>query len=159
MQLSSIFDFRVDELLQDEFLQMKAFGRYVLVVVVCFSLMGSCIGGGALCNHHHTSMMGNLHGDYSHAVSGHLHPLRIQESGVASLSQACCKNSSKEPTEYTRIFVMPDKSDTFRVSQIATFSVQILINCFELSEKSFITEISNTIDPTLASLRTVILLT
>lgn len=152
-------DFRVYELLFVEFFHMKAFGRYVLVLVICFSLIGSCLGGGALCAGHHNGETDSSGGSHSHGESGHLHLPGVHESGQVNLSGACCRSSSEEPTDCTRIFVLPDKSETFRSSLIATFSVQIAIDSFELLEKSIISEISNTTNPALVSLRAVIMLT
>lgn len=138
---------------------MKAFGRYFLVFVVCFSLIGSCIGGEAFCvGQHHNSKVSNSGESHSHGESVHQHPGSVPESGEVSLSQQCCRSSSKEPTECTRFFVLPEKSEIFRSSQIAAFSVQIAINSLEFSEKSVISEISNSTNPALVSLRAVIML-
>ena len=141
-------------------MHMKAFCCHVLVAVICFSLMGLCPGGEAFCTtqHDNVEMSNTSHRIHAHAVSGHFHPPSVHESHQVNLSQQCCRTSSKDPTGCTRIFVLPDKTKTFRSSLIADFSAQIAINCFQISEKNFISEISNTINPALASLRTVILL-
>jgi len=138
----------------------KAFCRYILVVVVCFSLMGSCPAGEAFCltQHNNAKMSNTSHRVHTHAASGHFHLPSIHESHQVDLPKQCCQASSQDPTDCSRIFVLPNKTKTFRSPLIATFSAQIAINCFQLSEKNCISEISNTINPTLVSLRTVILL-
>ncbi len=139
---------------------MKAFCRYVLVAVVCFSLMGSCSGGEAFClaQHDNAGTSSTSHRVHAHAASEDFHLPGVHESHQVDSSQQCCEASSKVPSDCTQFFVLPNKTKTFRSPMIATFSTQIAINCFQLSEKNFISEISNTINPTLASLRTVILL-
>ena len=139
---------------------MKAFCHYVLVAVICFSLMGSCLGGEAFClvQHNNAKMSNASHRVHAHGVPAHSHLSSVHESHHVNSSQQCCRTSSKVPSDCIRIFVLPNKPKTFRSPLIATFSAQISINCFQLSEKNFISELSNTINPTLASLRTVILL-
>ncbi len=141
-------------------MHMKAFCRHVLVAVICFSLMGLCPGGEAFCNtqHDNAEMSSTSHRVHAHAASEDFHLPSVHESHQVDLPEQCCRTSSEEPSDCTRIFVLPNKTKTFRSPLIATFSAQIAINCFQLSEKNFISEISNTINPTLASLRTVILL-
>jgi len=141
-------------------MHMKTFCHYVLIAVICFSLMASCPGGEAFCltQHDNAEMSGTSHRVHAHETSGHSHLPSVHESHQVDSSQQCCKTSSKVPSDCTRAFVLLNKTKTFRSPLIATFSTQIAINCFQLSEKNFISEISNTINPTLASLRTVILL-
>jgi len=139
---------------------MKTFCHYVLLATTCFSLMGYCLGGEGLCltQHDDTRAGSDSHGVHAHEDSEHSQLPSVHESHQVNSTQQCCKTSSKVPSDCTRFFVLPNKTKTFRSPLIATFSTQIAINCFQLSEKNFISEISNTINPTLASLRTVILL-
>jgi hypothetical protein len=141
-------------------MHMKAFCRYVLVAFVCFSLMGSCSGGEAFCitQHNNAKMSNTSHRAHAHGVPTHSQLPSVHEYHQVNSSQQCCRTSSKDPTDCTRIFVLPNETKTFRSPLIVTFSAQIAINCFRLSEKNFISEISNAINSTLASLRTVILL-
>ena len=141
------------------FMHMKAFCHYVLVAVICFSLMGLCLGGEAFClTQHDNAEMRTSHRAHAHAATGHFNLHSVRESHQVDLPEQCCQTSSEDHSDCTQIFVLPNKAKTFRSPMIATFSAQIAINCFQLSEKNFISEISNTINPTLASLRTVILL-
>ncbi len=139
---------------------MKAFCRYVLVAVICFSLMGLCPGGEAFClaQHDNANMSNTSHRVHAHAASGHFHLPGVRESHQVNSSQQCCRTSSKDPTDCTRILVLPDKTRTVRGSLIAAFSAQMAIDCFQVSENNFISEISNTINPALAALRAVIML-
>ena len=139
-------------------MHMKAFCRYVLVVVICFSLMGSGSEAFCLTQHDNAEMSNASHKVHAHAASGHSHLLGAHETYQADSPEQCCSVPSKVPSDCTQFFVLLNKTKTFRSHLIATFSPQIAINCFQLSEKNFISEISNTINPTLASLRTVILL-
>ncbi len=111
-------------------MRMKAFCRYVLVAVICFSLMGLCPGGEAFClaQHDNANMSNTSHRVHAHAASGYFHLPGDHESHQVNLSQQCCRTSSKDPTGCTRIFVLPDKTKTFRSSLIANFSAQIAIN-------------------------------
>ena len=140
-------------------MHMKAFCSYVLVVVVCFSLLGSCPGGEAFCLTQHNNAKANnaSHRTHACAASGHSHLPSAHESHQVVLPEQCCQTSSKDPTDCTRIFALPNKTKTFRSPLIATFSALISINCLQIPEKNFISEISDTISPTLAPLRTVIL--
>jgi len=142
------------------FIHMKSFWRHILVAVICFAMMSSCPGGEALClsPHDNARMNSTSHGVHAHEDSEHSQLPSVHESHQVNSSQQCCTTSSKVPSDCARFFVLPNKTKTFRSPLIATFSTQIAINCFQLSEKNFISEISNTINPTLASLRTVILL-
>ena len=139
---------------------MKTFCHYVLIAVICFAMTSSCLGGEAFCNtqHDNAEMSSTSHKVHAHAASEHSRPFGVHESHQSNSSVQCCSTSSKVPSDCTRVFVLPNKTKTFRSPLIAIFSTQIAINCFQLSEKNFISEISNTINPTLASLRTVILL-
>ena len=139
---------------------MKAICRYVLLAFICFSLMGSCSGGEAFCTtqHNNVKMSHTSHRVHVHGVPEHSHLPSAHEPHQVNSSQQCCRTSSKDPTDCTRIFVLLNKTKTFRSPLIVTFSVQIAINCFRFSEENFISEISNTKNSTLASLRTVILL-
>ena len=141
-------------------MHMKAFCCRVLVAVICFSLMGSCPGGEAFCvtPHDNANKSNTSHRVDAHAASGYFHLPGDHESHQVNLSQQCCRTSSKDPTDCTRILVLPDKTKTVRGSLIAAFSAQMAINCFQVSEKNFISEISNTINPALAALRAVIML-
>jgi hypothetical protein len=142
------------------FVHMKTFCHYVLVAVICFSLMGSCPVGEAFCltQHDNAEMSSTSHRVHAHATSENFHVPSVHESHQIDLSEQCCETSSKVPSDCARVFVLPNKTKTFRSPLIAAFSAQIAINCFQLSEKNYISEITNTINPTLASLRTVILL-
>ena len=142
------------------FVHMKTFYHYVLVAVICFSLIGSCLGGEAFCltQHDNVEFGSTSHGVHDHTTSGNFHVPSVHESHQIDLSEQCCETSSKVPSDCARVFVLPNKTKTFRSPLIAAFSAQIAINCFQLSEKNYISEITNTINPTLASLRTVILL-
>ena len=138
----------------------KAFCRHFSLVIVCFSLMGSCPGGEAFCiTPHNNARMNNAsHKVHAHGASAHSHLPSVHGSHQVDSSQQCCRTSSRVLSDCARIFVLHNKTKTFRSPLIATFSAQIAINCFQLSGTNFISEISNTINPTLASLRTVILL-
>ena len=140
---------------------MKTFCHYVLVAVICFSLMGSCPGGEAFCltQHDDAEKSNTSHAAHAHAAPGQSHLPGVHETHQADSPEQCCETSSKVPSDCARVFVLLNKTNTFQSPLIAAFSAQIAINCFQLSEKNVISEISNTINPTLASLRTVILLT
>ena len=140
------------------FMHIKAFCHYVLVAVICFSLMGSGSEAFCLTQHDNAETSSSSHKVHAHEASAHSYLPSVHESHQVNSSQQCCLASSKAPSDCTRFFVLPNKTKTFRSPLIAAFSAQIAINCFQLSEKNFISEISNTINPTLASLRTVILL-
>ena len=134
---------------------MKAFWHFILAACICFSLMCSCSGGEAFfLTQKNAPMRNTSHGAYT--ASGHFQLASAHESHQKD-SEQCCGTSSKY-RYCARIFVSPNKTKTFQSTLSATFSDKTAINCFQLSEKNFISEISNTINPTLASLRTVILL-
>ena len=137
------------------FVYMKAFCHYILVAVTCFSLLCS---GSAVFHSHHTShdtakMTGTAHVALSNIPLASAHKSHHVDS-----SEQCCRTLPKTPSDCTRISVLPNKTKTFRSPLVAAFSTQIAINRFQLSGMHFISEIFNTINPTLASLRTVILL-
>ena len=143
------------------FVQMNTFCHYVLLATTCFSLMASCPDGEAFCLTQHDSaeMSGTSHRVHAHATSGNLHTHSIHKSHHVDLPEQCCRTSSNIPSDCTRIFVLPNnKTKTFRSPLTATFSPQITVSCFKLLEKNFISEIFNSTNPTLALLRTVILL-
>jgi len=142
------------------FIHMKSFWRHILVAVICFAMRSSCPGGEALClsPHDNARMNSTSNGVHAHENSEHSQLPSVHESHQINSSQQCSTTSSKDPSDCARFFVLPNKTKTFRSPLIATFSTQIAINCFQLLEKNFISEISNTINPTLASLRSVILL-
>ena len=142
------------------FVHMKTFCHYFLIAVICFSLMGSCPGGEAFCltQHNNAEISSTSHRVHAHEAPAHSHLLNVNESYQDNSSEQCCQTSSEGPSDCARFFVLLNKTKTFRSPLIAAFSVQIAINCFQLSEKNHISEITNTINPTLASLRTVILL-
>ena len=143
------------------FVHMKAFSRYILVMVVCFSLVGSCLGGEAFCltPHDDVEMSDTCREAYAHETPEHSHMPGAHESHHIDLPEICCPASSEAPSGCAQIFVLPtNRTRTFQSPLIAAPSAQIAINSFQLSEKNIISEISNTINPTLASLRTVILL-
>ncbi|MHC4482100.1 MAG: hypothetical protein ACYSW4_00985 [Planctomycetota bacterium] len=132
--------------------------RYTFVMVICFSLMGKCHGGTGLCIAPHNNVdmediSRTVHGApvHSHLPSGH-------ESHQVGSSQQCCQSPLKIPADCLRIFALPNKTEIVQGPLIATLSAQIAISRFQLSEKNLISEIANTINPTLVTLRTVILL-
>ncbi len=139
---------------------MNAFCHYVLVAVVCFSLMGSCLGGEAFCliQHDNAEMSNSSHSVHAHAAFGYSHLPGVHETHQVGLLGQCCRASSRRFSNCAQFFVLLNKTKTFRSPLIVIFSNQTAMNCFQLSEKNFFSEIPNAINPTLASLRTVILL-
>lgn len=139
---------------------MKTFCHYVLLATTCFSLMGYCPGGEGLCltQHDDTKKSNSSHGVNAHEDSEHSQLPSVHKYHQVDSVLQCCQTPSKESSDCARIFVLPNKIKTFRSSLTATFSPQITISCFQLLEKNFISEIFNSTNPTLASLRTVILL-
>jgi hypothetical protein len=137
---------------------MKTFCCYVLVTIICFSLMGSCPGGDCLAQRDNVDKTSASHRVNAHAASEHFHVQSVHESHQIDLPQQCCRTSSKVVSDCVSIFVLPNKARTFRTSMIATSSVQMMINRFQFLARNFVSEIFNTLSPTLVSLRTVILL-
>jgi hypothetical protein len=145
---------------------MKTFYHCSLVLVVCLSLIGMCLGGGVLCHSHHTDhdntgITGDSHSHptlSSIPLSGY-HVTDDHESHHADSSEKCCQSSPKNTSVYARFSALANKTKTSRSSLVVVFSVRTAFNCFQHSGKNFITEIFNAINPALESLRTVILLT
>lgn len=138
---------------------MKSFGRYVVAAVICFSLMSLCSGGEALllALHNNAKMSNASSGVDAHAVFWNFQLPGVCQSRQVDLPEQCCQASTEYPSDCALIFVSTNMTDTFRSTLTATFSAQIAINCFQFSEMNFVSEISDPINPTLASLRTVIL--
>lgn len=140
---------------------MKAFCHYIFVAMTCFSLLCS---GSAVYHSHHTShntaeITGTSHAIHAHVALSNIHLASAHKSHHIDSSKQCCQTSPRIPSESKRISVLPNKTKTFRSSLVAAFSSQIATNRFQHSGKWFNSRISNTINPTLESLRTVILLT
>jgi len=140
---------------------MKVFYRYVLVTVISFSLMGSFPGGEAFCRGQHNidEISDTSHKAHAHAASAHFHPPCGHESHQVDSSKQCCQTPYKNHADSTQIPALPNRTKTSQSHLVAIFSAQIATSCPQLSEKNLISEIFNTINPTLVSLRTVILLT
>lgn len=143
------------------FLRMKILYYCALIAVISFSLMGSCPGSEAFCltQHNDVEMSNSSDCDHTHEISEDSHVHNVEESHHMDLFGQCCRTSSKAPSDCARIFVLANMTKTIQSALIATFSDQIATSCFLLSETNSISEIFNTINPALASLRTVILLT
>ena len=136
---------------------MKAFYRYILVAVISLRLVG--LGSGACCHTPHDNGEKSNTSHTAHTNSVHSRLSDIHDFHQVDLSQKCCQTSSNDPADYTRIFILPNNTKTVQDSLITTFSHQIAINCFHFSAKNSISEITDLINPTLTSLRTVVLRT
>ena len=139
---------------------MKVIFHYVVAAIICFSLMGMCSGDEDFFHTpYNDAKMGSAHpmaGAFSVPMSFHLH--HIHDSRGKDLPDQCSGTSSKDTPVCAGTFILANTSKSHRSSLISAISAQIPIGCFQLSERTFISEISNPTNPTLSSLRTVILL-
>jgi len=133
---------------------------YVLVAVFSFSLMISCPSGLTcfLNPHNHARMSQPVlkahgHGDSSNSHLSNVHGCHDEDS-----SQECCQTQSQNSDKCTRDFVLRNRTNTAERTQSASLSAPIAVDCSQFSGRNFIPEISNANNPTLLSLRTVILL-
>ena len=141
-------------------MHLKVFYRYVIVTIISFSLMGSFPGGEAFYSgpHNFDEISETSHKAHAHATSAHSHPPCGHEPYQVDSSKQCCQTPYKNHADFAQIPVLPNRTKTSQSHLVLTFSAQIATICFQLSEKNLISEIFNTTDPTLKSLRTVILL-
>lgn len=140
-------------------MDMKVFCRYVLVIVLSFSLKGSFSDGEAFWSGLHNIGEIGESSHKAHAAPAHSHQPCGHEPHQADSSKECCQTPHKHHADSTQIPTFPNRTKTSQRHLAASFSAQITtICCLQLSENRLIPTIFNTSDPTLESLRTVILL-
>lgn len=125
---------------------MKSFYRSVLGAVICFLLIVHGYGG--FCHTPHGNAGTSSASHKSHTTSVH----KIESP------EECCRTSSKDPFDWKATIVLPDKTKKVQGLPDAFCPTPITTVCFQFSDKNFISKLSNTINPVLVSLRTVILL-
>ncbi len=129
-----------------------------MVVLLCLFVSGNLAHGIGLCIVSHNNIDRGVASHKAHTASVHSHEVGGRESHEAGSSQQCCPAPLKLPADCVRFFTLLNKNKTAQDFLTATLSTWTAISCFQFSEKNLISEISNTINPTLASLCTVILL-
>ena len=121
-----------------------------MVVLLCLFVVGNLAHGIGLCIVSHDNIDRGVTSHKAHTASVHSHE--------AGSFQQCCPTPLKLPADCVRFFTLLNKNKTAQDFLTATPSTWVAISCFQFSEKNLISEISNTINPTLVSLRTVVLL-
>ena len=140
-------------------MHMRVFCDYILVLAICFPLISSyhnkasCHEPNNSAEIYHTS-----YETYTLASSVDTHLLKSHEFLQAGSHEECCQTSSDNPADCKPVSVLPDKTKRIQRLSNAICPDTITDGCFQLLEKNFISKASNTINPTLTSLRTTILL-
>jgi hypothetical protein len=129
-----------------------------MVVFLCLFVAGNLAHGIGLCIVSHDNVDRGVTSHKAHTASVHSHRVGGRESHEAGSFQQCCPTPLKIPADCVRFFTLLNKNKTAQDFLTATQSTWAAISCFQFSEKNLISEISNTINPTLVSLRTVVLL-
>lgn len=143
---------------------MKTFRGYATVVGLCLSMIGMCFGSEAFSHTHHDSHSSSSvtitsHTPHAHAASSLLQLTGAHKSHKADPLGHCCQSSPREPSGCVQVFVLPGTFKTFKYSLVAVFSPQTTISSFTPPAMDCIPGLSTTKNPSLGSLRTVILLT
>lgn len=143
---------------------MKTFRGYAIVVALCLSMIGMCFGSEVFSHTHHDSHIASnvtitSHAPHAHVASSLLQLTSAHKSHKADSSVHCCQSSPKEPFGCVQAFVLPDTVKTFRCSLVTVFSPQITISSSTPPAMDCISGLSTTKNPSLGSLRTIILLT
>jgi len=133
---------------------------HVLAAVFSFSLMVSypCDLTCFLNPHDHARMSQTVHKVHGHGDSSNFHRSNVHGCHDADSSYACCQNPSQNPDKYTRNLVFRNRTNSAERTQSASLSAPIVVDCSQFSGRNFIPERSNANNPTLLSLRTIILL-
>ena len=129
-----------------------------MVVLLCLFVVGNLAHGIGLCIVSHDNIDRGVTSHKAHTASAHSHRVGGRESHEAGSFQQCCPTPLKLPADCVRFFTLLNKNKTVQDFLTATPSTWAAISCFQFPEKNLISEISNTINPTLVSLRTVVLL-
>ena len=129
-----------------------------MVVFLCLFVAGNLAHGIGRCIVPQDNVDRGVTSHKAHSASVHSHRVGGRESHQAGSSQQCCSIPLKLPADCVRFFTLLNKNKTAQDFLTATPSTWAAISCFQFSEKNLISEISNTINPTLVSLRTVVLL-
>ena len=143
------------------FIPKNSLYAHVLVAVFSFSLMVSYLSGQTRCfnPHDHARMSHTVHKAHGHGASSNSHLPNVHGCHDADSSQKCCPTPSQNSDKCKRDFVLRNRTNTAEKTQRASLSAPIAVDCSpQFSERNFISEISNANNPTLLSLRTVILL-
>jgi len=142
------------------FIPKNSLYAHVLVAVFSFSLMVSYPCGLTcfLNTHDHARMSQIVHKVHGHGDSSNSHLSNVHGCHDADSSHACCQTPSQNPDKCTRDLVLLNRTNTAERTQSASLSAPIAVDCSQFSGRNFIPEISNANNPTLLSLRTVILL-
>ena len=143
------------------FIPKNSLYTYVLTAVFSFSLMLSSPCGLTFCHnpHDHARMSQTVHKAHGHGDSSNSHQTSVHDCHDGVSSQECCKNHPQNSNECTRDFVLQNRTNTSEKTQRASLSAAIAVDCSpQFSERNSISEISHANNPTLLSLRTVILL-
>ena len=113
---------------------IKAFCRYILAAVICFSIISPCSVGEAFCftSHNNADMSGIAHEVHSHCGDWHL--LSSHECHTVE----CCQNSTKCSVDCAQIFVLPDDIRSAQSLGNVALSPEIAIGCSLFSEKNYL---------------------
>ena len=125
---------------------------------------GLCLGSEAFCHGHHgnhnaSGMEIISHSLHAHTASPHLHQSDDHKSHDCDSTRHCCQSVPEKSSECVHVYVMPDTSKSSALSLAAVLPSQIFSNSFSLDAKDCAYGFSNSNNPSLESLRTVILLT
>jgi hypothetical protein len=142
----------------------RTFFSYAFAIALCFSVLGLCLGTEAFCHSHHASgdsaditITSHTHQGHSHATS-FLHVTGAHKSHNADSHKHCCQSSPKKSSHCIEVLVLDNTIKTFGCSLAAANSPQIAYSIFSLPAMDCIAGLSNVSNPSLVSLRTVILL-
>lgn len=142
-------------------IHMKVLYRNILVIVLSFSLSGSFPGGEAFWGgpHHIGKIRDTSDTAHVHHASAHSHPPCGQESHQGDSSEEFCQIPYKNHAESAQVSILPNRTKRSQRHLVATLTARTATICsFQPVENRLISAIFHTPDPTLSSLRTVILL-
>lgn len=133
---------------------------HVLVAVFSLSLIVSYPCGLTHCHssHDHARAGQPEHKAHRHGGCSNSHLTSVYDCHDGVSSQECCKDQSHNSNKCTQEFVLQNRTNTAERTQSVSLSAPIVVDCSQFSERNFISEISNSNNPTLLSLRTIILL-
>jgi len=142
------------------FTTKKSLYTHVLIAVFSFSLMLSSPCGLTCYNNPHdrARMSHTVYKAHGHGDSSNSHLSDVHVCHDAGSSHACCQTPSQNPDKCTRDFVLQNRTNTAERTQSISLSAPIVVDCSQFSERNFVSEMSYANNPTLLSLRTIILL-
>ena len=142
------------------FIPKNALYPYVLTAVFSFLLMISspCALTFYHSPHDHTRMSQTVHKVHGHGDCSNSHLSNIHGCHDADSSHECCENESQNSDECTRDSVLRNRTNTTERTQSASLSAPIVVDFSQFSGRTYLSEGSNPKNPTLSSLRTVVLL-